>query len=220
MRCPKIEQLKFIFLISGFFLLTTEIKSQSLIKNFRSLSSPEKRWVCEHPFIAKKAFHCTQRARAVTDSLDKNWVLKDANGGQLDAFRHAYWMALLVQKISPRKADQLGKLHEDGNHIDFLKGKTEDSLRADSMMCVMDLKNDSVGIELGKKFKSDTSATKISLEQTVLNSVKSGKLFMIKKDALGNWQDVTGRKINLELYRGKWFIPKVLVRSDYKQPRS
>jgi hypothetical protein len=220
MQCQKIKQLKFIFFISVFFLLATELKSQSLIKNFRSLSSPEKLWVCEHPFIAKKAFHCTQRAQFVTDSLNKNGILKDGNGGQLDAFRHTYWMGLLVQKISPHKADQLGKLHEDGNHIGFLKGKTEDSLRADSMMCVMDLKNDSAGIELGKKFKSDTAVTKISLEQTVLDAVKSGKLFMIKKDALGNWQDATGRKINLELYRGKWFIPKVLVRSDYKQPRS
>jgi hypothetical protein len=211
---------------SGFFFLfiflmsVVDSKSQSATKSFRSLSYPEKLWVIEHPFVAKKAFHCTQRARLVTDSLGKAGILKDGNGGQLDAFRHAYWMALLVQKISPHKADRLGKMHEDGNKIDFLKGKTEDSLRADSMMCLMDLKNDSSGIEIGKKFRNDTSSAKISLEQTVINEVKGGKLVMIKKDAMGNWQDVTGRKIDLKLYDKKWFIPKVLVKSNYTQPRS
>lgn len=213
----KIAGKNFLFL---FFLLALETKAQSPTKSFRSLSSPEKWWVIQHPFIAKKAFHCTQRARFVTDSLEKAGVLKDGNGGQLDAFRHAYWMALLVQKISPKKANQLGKKHEDGNKIDFVKGKMEDSLRADSMMCVMDLKNDSAGIEIGKKFKSDTSSAKISLEQTVIKAVKDGKLVIIKKDAMGNWQDASGRLIRLELYEKKWFIPKVLVRSDYKQPRN
>src|ERR1700751_2546470 len=93
------------FFLIIFLLLAAGLKSQSVIKSFRSLSYPEKLWVIEHPFVAKKAFHCTQRARLVTDSLEKTGILKDGNGGQLDAFRHAYWMALLVQKISPHKAD-------------------------------------------------------------------------------------------------------------------
>ncbi len=209
---------KNIFL--SFLLLPLFLFSQSATKSFHTLSRPEKVWVMKHLFIAKKSYRLTQRARFVTDSLGKAGILKDGNGGQLDAFRHTYWMALLATKISSRKAEQLGIAHENGNHLDFLHGKKEDSLRADSMMCVMDLKNDSSGIEIGKKFVNDTSSNKISLEQTILNEVRDGKLVMIKKDAMGNWQDKTGRKIDLELYEGKWFIPKVLVKSNYIEARS
>src|SRR4051812_30874644 len=79
--------------------------AQSPSGSFHQLSRAEKNWVFMHPFIAKKAFHCAERARFVTDSMRSNGILKDGNGGQLDAFRHAYWMALLTQKISSRKAE-------------------------------------------------------------------------------------------------------------------
>jgi hypothetical protein len=196
-----------------FLLFAIESKSQSLVKKFLEVSRPEKIWVMKHPFIAKKSFHLTQQAQLITDSLQKNGILKDGNGGQLDAFRHAYWMALLAQHISPRKAMQLGKAHERGNYLDFKKNKTEDSLRADSMMCVMDLKNDSTGIAMGKDF----SSPELTLVQGILNEVKDGKLVMIKKDAMGNYQDQSGRMINLKLYEHKWYIPKVLVKSNYTQ---
>ncbi len=189
-------------------------------KDFRHLSRPEKHWVMVHPFIAKKAFHCTERARFVTDSLQKNNILKDGNGGQLDAFRHTYWMALLAQKISADKAEKLGKAHEKGNYLDWKKGMKEDSARADSMMCEMDLKNNFSGIEIGKNFKKDTASTKISLEQKVLQADKLGKLLIIKKNSAGQFVDESGRIIVLSQYQGKWFIPKVLVRSDYVQVRN
>ncbi|HET6990009.1 MAG TPA: hypothetical protein VFJ43_01745, partial [Bacteroidia bacterium] len=154
------------------------------------------------------------------DSLQKNGILKDGNGGQLDAFRHAYWMALLTQKIPSRKAEKLGKVHEKGNYQDWKKGKEEDSLRADSMMCVMDLKNNRSGIEIGKSYRNDTAANKISLESQVLKAVKSGKLVIIKKNAAGQAIDENGRIIVLSQYNRKWFIPKILVRSDYTQARN
>lgn len=207
----KTFQLFILLLIIGI-----ECYSQSLINKFRHISRPEKIWALTHPFIARKCFRLTQQAQAATDSLLKNGILKDGNGGQLDAFRHAYWMALLASKVSSRKAMELGNAHERGNYLDFKKGKAEDSLRADSIMCVMDLKNDSVGIEIGKIYRSAFS--NVSLQQTVLNNVKSGKLFMIKKDALGNFQDQSGRKIDMKLFEGKWYIPKVLVHSNYSQP--
>jgi hypothetical protein len=203
-----------------FILASVNLNGQSAEKNFHQLSHAEKNWVLFHPFIAKKAFHCTERARFVTDSLRINGILKDGNGGQLDAFRHAYWMALLTQKISPRKAEHLGEVHEKGNYQDWKKGKEEDSLRADSMMCVMDLKNNSSGIEIGKKFSNDTSIAKIPLESLVLKELRAGKLVMIKKNAAGQFLDESGRLIVLEQYNQKWFIPKVLVRTDYTQPRN
>jgi len=39
----------------------------------------------------------------------------DASGGQVDAFRHAYWMARLHQEIGKRAAFSLGKSHEKEN---------------------------------------------------------------------------------------------------------
>jgi hypothetical protein len=199
-------------LLVGFPVLLSAQKSR-----FSQLSGPEKRWVMGHPFIAKKAFVATQRARAVTDSLSKNGILKDGNGGQLDAFRHAYWMALLVQKIPARKAGKLGEAHEKGNYLDWKKGKLEDSLRADSMLCVMDLQNNATGIKLGKAYAADTARSK-SLEALVLENVKRGKMVIIKKNAKGQPEDKSGRIIVPAKYEGKWYLPKVLVGSDYTEP--
>lgn len=183
---------------------------------FSKLSAPEKRWVIAHPFIAKKAFHVTQRARAVTDSLAKNGILKDGNGGQLDAFRHAYWMALLVQRIPAKKAEKLGKAHEKGNYLDWKKGLLEDSLRADSMLCVMDLQNNATGIKLGKEYANDTAHSK-TLESVIIENVRLGKMVIIKKNAKGQAEDKSGRIIVAEKYIGKWYLPKVLVSSDYRE---
>lgn len=201
-------------------MLGGNLFAQSARKGFQHLSRPEKHWVIAHPFIAKKAFHCTERARFVTDSLQKNNMLKDGNGGQLDAFRHAYWMALLTQNISAKKAVQLGKAHEKGNYLDWKKGMKEDSARADSMMCEMDLKNNLSGIDIGKSFRNDSASNKISLVEKVLQADKLGKLVIIKKNAAGQFVDEKGRIIILANYEKKWFVPKVLVRSDYVQARN
>lgn len=199
------------------FYLPAQKASSKNANRFSKLSRPEKFWVITHPFIAKKAFVITQHVRAVTDSLSKNGILKDGNGGQLDAFRHAYWMAALVQKISARKAEKLGNAHEKGNYLGWKKGMLEDSMRADSMLCVMDLRNNASGIKLGKEFAEDSVHTK-SLETIILQNVKNGKLVIIKKNAKGQPEDKSGRIIVPAHYKGKWYLPKVLVRSDYTEP--
>lgn len=203
-----------------FAIFSGNLLAQSARKGFRNLSRPEKFWVMAHPCIAKKAFHCTERARFACDSLQKNNILKDGNGGQLDAFRHAYWMALLAQKISASKAEKLGKAHEKGNYLEWEKGMKEDSSRADSMMCEMDLKNNLSGIEIGNIFRNDTNSNKISLLEKVLQADKTGKLVIIKKNAAGQVVDENGRLIILSHYQGKWYVPMVLVRSDYVMARN
>ncbi len=210
------------FISICFFLgmISGNLFAQNARKGFQNLSRPEKHWVMAHPFIAKKAFNCTERARFVTDSMQKNKILKDGNGGQLDAFRHAYWMALLTQEIPSNKAEKLGKAHEKGNYCDWKEGMKEDSVRADSMMCAMDLKNNLSGIDIGKSFRNDTASNKISLVEKVLQADKLGKLVIIKKNAAGQFVDETGRLIVLSQYQEKWFVPKVLVRSDYIQARN
>jgi hypothetical protein len=199
------------------FFLCGQSNSSTRVKSFSALSAPEKRWVIAHPFIAKKTFALTQRARFVTDSLSKNGILKDGNGGQLDAFRHAYWMALLAQEISTRKAVKLGKAHEKGNYLGWKKGLAEDSMRADSILCVMDLLNNEKGIAIGKTYLNDTARSG-SLEEIVLKNVLTGKLLIVKKNAKGQAEDAAGRIIVMEDYKRKWYVPKVLVRSDYKEP--
>lgn len=209
-------------LILVFFLisLAAELSAQSAAKGYFHLSGPEKRWALLHPFIAQEVYDCGLRARFITDSLKNNNVLQDGNGGQLDAFRHAYLMALVSMKISDRKAEKLGRVHEKGNYRDWKKGKLEDSLRADSVLCVMDLKNNLSGIEIGNNFQNDTSKTKISLEAKVIQEVKAGRLVIIKKNENGQALDQSGRIIDLSLYENKWFIPKVLVRSNFTQVRN
>ncbi|HEU4718349.1 MAG TPA: hypothetical protein VFU15_10970, partial [Bacteroidia bacterium] len=202
------------FVLLALLLLQVEMHSQAAVKSFRGLSRPEKCWVAAHPFIAKKAFRCSVEARAVSDSIGKTGTLKDADGGQLDAFRHTYWMALLVQEISPRKARKLGEAHEKGNYLGFKKGKQEDNSRADSMACVMDLRNNETGIQLGTAFGNDTSATKKSLVDSVVASVKKGNAVILSKDANGNYLDCEGNRIDLTLYEKKWYVPKCLVKSD------
>src|SRR5437868_602487 len=104
---------KLIFAILIFFCLQQSEAQVNYKTEFRKLSCPEKRWVFFHLFIAKKAFKLTQQARATSKEMAKNPLTDgDENGGQVDAFRHAYWMALLSQNICWRKARGLGKAHE------------------------------------------------------------------------------------------------------------
>src|SRR5690242_2677899 len=127
------------------------MSGQSAASGYCSLSAPEKWWVIWHPFVAKKAYRISLEARTVADSLRTSPVLDgDANGGQVDAFRHSYWMARLSQSMCWKKARSLGKAHEKGNYKSFKKGKMEEGTLPDSASGAMDLYNNKVGIEIGR----------------------------------------------------------------------
>lgn len=182
-------------------------------KPWKRASRPEKIWSAVHPFKAKKVIACARRSQFVTDSLDKAGVLTDRNGGQLDAFRHAYWMALMINEgMSEKVVRRVGERHEKGNYIDYKKGKQEDSVRADSMMCVMDLRNNASGIAIGKKFRDGDK--KLSLIETIVNEAWNGNLAIMHKNAMGGYLDAKGELIDLTQYSEKWYIPKVIVKSD------
>jgi len=56
-------------------------------------------------FIASKALRISDRAKQVTAEESGQGVLDHfENGGKLDAFRHAFWMASLGLTVNPRKA--------------------------------------------------------------------------------------------------------------------
>ncbi len=185
--------------------------SQSSLKKYFKLSCPEKRWVILHIFIAKSAFKISLEASQKAKELVVDSLLDgDLNGGQLDAFRHAYWMACLTQKHGWRAAYSLGKAHEKGNFRDFKKHRNEDGSLPDEQSEQMDFLNNDVGIELGKcNINSKSDELIIKIKEMIL----SGKLFILKKDKKGNLLKCDGEIITNEELKGKWKTPKCIVPS-------
>ena len=195
-----------------FFLFSFSLSAQeSNFKKFQKLSCPEKRWVFFHPFIAKKCFKLTQIARKEADSLKYDNLLdKDWNGGQVDAFRHSYWMALLAQKVKVKKAYKLGVAHEKGNKIDWKKGRLEDEFLADSVACEMDLANNNVGLAIGCNYKNLSNQ---DLKHFIIQEIKKGKMKIILKNSKKEFLECNGSLIDLQLWKARWNIPKCLVPS-------
>lgn len=202
-----------VTLIALLVISVGQVVAKPADKKKRHLSRSEKVWSAFHPFKARKVLNCAKRAQFVTDSLEKAEVLTDKNGGQLDAFRHAYWMALMVSAgLKENVVLQIGERHEKGNYVDFKNQKQEDGERADSMMCVMDLSNNIRGVVIGAKFRFVDK--KLSLIEMILDEIWSGKLYIMSKNATGDYLDKDGVVIKLEDYKEKWYIPKVIVKSD------
>ena len=196
------------------FFLTQFLFGQTAKQAFKKLSCPEKRWVIFHPFIAKKAFRLTLLARVASKEMAADSLLDhDENGGQVDAFRHAYWMALLSQNICWRKARGLGKAHEKGNYIDFKKERTEEGQLSDSISSAMDLYNNEAGIAIGRANKKISQE---ELKMAVRDSVLAGKMVMLRKNLSGEALDCNGNVIDTVKYNRQWNIPKCFVKSDFK----
>ena len=206
--------INYICLIFCFFILFTVDAQVNYRKEFHRLSCPEKRWVIFHPFIAKKTFHLTQQARATAKEMVTDSLLDgDEDGGQVDAFRHAYWMALLSQNICWRKALRLGKAHEKGNYLEFKKHRLEEGTLPDSASGAMDLFNNKMGIEIGKANKKTSIE---ELKNKVRDAILAGKMKVIGKNNFRETLDCEGNKIDFSKYVHQWNIPKCLVNSDFK----
>jgi hypothetical protein len=205
----------YLKLVCCFLLFSGLANAQTNIrKEFQKLSCPEKWWVIFHPFIAKKTFRVTQQARTVSKEIVKSqWLDGDENGGQVDAFRHSYWMALLSQHICWRKARWLGKAHEKGDYINFKKNRLEEDVLPDSASGAMDLYNNAVGIEIGRANKNLPDN---DLQTAVRDSILSGKMKVIYKNQNRQPLDCDSKVIDLEKYRHQWNIPKCIMNSNYR----
>jgi hypothetical protein len=180
--------------------------------SFRKLSCPEKCWVLFHPRKALKARRITAHVMSVVDSIKKsNTIGSDGNGGQLDAFRHAYWMASLTIEIGAKQAGKLGKAHEKGNYRQFKKHRLEDAQLPDSVSCEMDLRNNAEGIE-SVAHRHFNFAEK-ELQELILKKLKDGELAVISKDNEGRFLACDGSLIDMNKWAGKWVIPKCLIPS-------
>lgn len=196
-------------------LINTNIvfSQESKITQFCNLTFPEKIWVVTHPFVVKKAWKITQDARKVTRQLlDANALDGDYDGGKIDAFRHGFWMASLVQKIRPRKAYRLGIAHEKAAKIKFRRGEYEEDQIPDSVASQMDELNNEVGISIGKKHKQ---ASQDELINIIIEAILDGRFYIIKKNSKGQYLNCNGEIIPEEEYKGKWNNDKCIETSDY-----
>ncbi len=187
--------------------------------NVKSLSRAEKWWAFKYPFAAKKAKKISVEVIEYCNALAQkdSFCGSDLNGGKLDAYRHTYWMARLCEVMKPRKAYSLGFAHEKGNRQYFKKHKEEDGVMPDSMMTVMDLVNNQIGIEVGTWLAWNPSSGEYSIEKTrqvVMERLKTGDLRILLKDEDGNFRTCDKKKIDMNKYKGKWNVPKCLVKSS------
>jgi len=171
------------------------------------VSGPEISWAIAHPFIAAKAKRISERAIFITDSLEAAGILKDRSGGQLDAFKHAFWMASLSQQIKLKKAYKLGLAHEKYNYKQSKKGKGG----GDEAASEMDLWNNKVGLDLGY---ANRNTSEDSLIKLVVQAILGGDMKIIKKDAQGNSLDKQGRLIDKSTLK-TWVNARCLMYSNY-----
>ena len=199
----------------GLLFFSSFVFSQSNWKKFKKLSSPKKIWVLFHPFKAKKALLISKEAYRIADSIKKSPLLDgDASGGQVDAFRHAFWMASLQQKIGKNAARSLGKAHEKENYKNYKKHKMEDGIIPDKIASTMDLFNNNIGLSFTKK---GVKTSKKGLVYRVINAIHAGKLRVLKKDTTSKFLTCDNKPISEEFLKGKWENNKCLVNSNYKQ---
>ncbi|TXD50040.1 DUF6973 domain-containing protein [Polaribacter sp. IC073] len=199
-------------LILIFFSLSISVSGQSDFKNFLKLSVPIKRWVLFHPFKAKLSLKISNETNKIADSIRKTNLLdKDAAGGQVDAFRHGYWMARLRQEIGERAARSLGKAHEKDNYLTYKKLKLEDGFVPDEIASEMDLHNNEEGLKLIRK---GSKVSKNGLIYRVINAICEGKMKIIKKNTKGGFLTCAGEIISKEELKGKWKNDKCLVSSN------
>ncbi len=183
------------------------------LQAYKRLSRPEKTWVLTHPFVLKKTFTITGNAVAETEKVLKARLLdQEISGGRVDAFRHAYWMALLGRKIGARKAEKLGIAHEKGNRLDFYKHRLEEGVLPDSISTVMDLFNNKVGLSIGSENKEMHDSI---LKTIVIKEINKGRMKIIAKNTTGDFVDCQGNPLPANQLSGKWNNNKCLVNSDY-----
>ena len=204
-----------------FFIIWGGSQPSALAQNskwhqFFHLEGPERRWVVFHVFKAGRAFRISQEALHLTDSLAHDTLLDgDLHDGQVDAFRHTYWMARLTQTIGWRAAKSLGKAHERANYKQFKKGlRHEENALPDKPSSDMDFYNNDAGIQLGL---DNPDISPDSLQQIVIEKILAGELMILKKDTQGHYLDKNNRPIPSEQCR-QWETPKVLVPSNFKRP--
>lgn len=213
-------KLSFLFLLasfcfathcSGHQILFKEFNNQKLSKDPSRVMRHQRWWAFFHPFSAPAAHKLTKNVLETVRKLDSAGTLgHGSNGGNLDAFKHTLWMAVLVSRLKPKVALKLGIAHEKDNKISFRKFESNLLNGHDSMGTVMDLWNNMLGAEIGTLHPTQDMETNVF---NVLESIQQGRGRILLKDAKGNFLDCRGQVIPQQEFIGKWNIPKCLVQS-------
>jgi len=195
-------------------ILFTVVISISLRCKGQKASVPEFCWAVWHPFAALKVKKIKKKADVIYNRPEiKARFDSHSSGGKLDAFRHVFYMAAFAQQIEIKKLRKLGKAHEKGNYRQFLKHKTENGEVPDSLSSIMDLANNELGFTIGVENKTKTLD---ELRPIVIKEIVSGKALILKRNKEGRFVDCNNYVIDPSRYTGKWFVPKCLVASNFK----
>lgn len=193
--------------ITLFFLVFSTI----FFAQTHKLYAQEKRWAIVHPFAALKVNRIQKKCYQIYNQPFLKTKLDDySNGGELDAFRHLFFMSAFAQKIKIKKIRKLGLAHEKGNYKQFLHSDLEEKEIPDSLSTVMDLKNNELGFVFGKKNKS---LSLNELSALAISEIKTGNAFIMKRNSHGNYLDCMDNVIDLSRYQKSWNIPKCLIKS-------
>ena len=169
-------------------------------------------WSIWHPIAAFKVKKLYSKAYEIYNHPNTKIELDNYNnGGKLDAFRHVYFMSVLSQKIKVKKLRKLGIAHEKGNYRQFKNHQNEEGERPDSLGNVMDLINNELGFKIGSENKKNSLG---ELKEIVITEIKNGKSVIIKRNKHGMYVECDNKIIDMQLYKGKWFVPKCLVPSN------
>ena len=188
------------------FLITHTLFAQHAISKY------EYRWAIWHPIAAIKIKKQLPEVMVVYKCVKSQKTLDTLEyGGKLDAFRHTFAMAYLSRFVKAKKLRKLGRAHEKGNKTQFFKNKLEFGERADSLACEMDLRNNELGLEIGKIAKK---SSKDELLKAVIAQIKDGKAWYLKRNAAKSYVTCENEVINMKFYIGKWFVPKCLISSN------
>jgi hypothetical protein len=191
-------------------LLTLSVSAQT--KSFHNLSKYEKHWAIWHPFASIKIKkHQSEMYTVYKEAKQQRLLDTFENGGKLDAFRHTFAMAYFSKFVKTKKLRKLGKAHEKANYQQFLHHlPDEDGELSDSLSSVMDLKNNDIALSLIKEVKKLSTE---ELKQKIIELIKTGNVFIMKRNAQGLYLDCNNQIIPVEKLK-IWNTPKCLVKSN------
>lgn len=179
-----ISRLGFLTLM---LLITFESSGAKLNSSF---GRAEYFWALTHPLKISKAIEISKIVEVIVDSIERDSVFSGRSGGNLDAFKHCLWSAMMSNEIGEKSARKLCYAHERTNKRDFIKGKATSSYEHS----LMDSLNNNIGLALPLSRKSLSQARMI--EETV-RLVKSGILYRLKSDGSDNYMDCNGNIITI-----------------------
>lgn len=131
------------------------------LEKFKKLMPDEQKFVMRHPLVAKDF---QQDAETARKAAENRYPPNELHNGKGDAFRHAYWNALMTKRHGADYAKQFADAHE-----------TNPNQPADEKE--MDLHNNEVGRRIAME---NPNATDEELANLIMQAVERGELKTLK----------------------------------------